>query len=321
MDENMPTHTAPFDTVSSSSVFDRTLLKAIQEASPDAILVVDGMGQIVSFNQRFLDTWQIAPDYVSAHQQVDGTIAEAKLMAPALRLLKSPDAFLNRVKQLYARPTEADLCEIELTDGRVLERHSVGLQSDEGQYLGRVWFFRDITSHKLLEASLRHIACVDTLTGEMNRRHFLECATVEFTRAREQGYPLAILMIDLDHFKKINDNYGHAAGDKVLEATCKRWRTILRSQDLLGRVGGEEFAVLLPHSELAATQAVAQRLCQSMNSTPFTLDGREVYCSISGGMTMVQARDGSLKDALLRADDALYRAKRAGRNCIEVLLA
>jgi len=126
-------------------------------------------------------------------------------------------------------------------------------------------------------------------------------------------------MIDLDHFKKINDCYGHAAGDNVLETTCKRWRTILRDEDLTGRVGGEEFAVLLPQSDLAAIQAVAHRLCQSMTDTPFNLDGSEVSCSISAGMTMVKAEDESVKNALLRADDALYRAKRAGRNRIEML--
>ena len=298
--------------------FDRSLLRAIQEASPDAILVVNGQGEIVSFNQRFLDMWQIDTAYVKQHQRADGSVPEDKLMAPALQLLASPEAFLNRVQQLYERPEEVDLCDVELADGRVLERNSVGLQNDAGDYLGRVWFFRDITSHKLLESSLRHIACVDTLTGEMNRRHFLECANAEFELAREQQYPLAIVMIDLDHFKKINDCYGHAAGDKVLESTCKRWRAILRSNDLLGRVGGEEFAILLPNSDLGATRAVAQRLCQSMTGTPFNLDGNEVYCSISAGTTLATAEDESVKDTLLRADAALYRAKRAGRNCIEV---
>ncbi|WP_052481208.1 sensor domain-containing diguanylate cyclase [Gilvimarinus agarilyticus] len=313
-------HTQANPAVASPSVvFDRTLLKAIQEASPDAILVVDGQGLVVSFNQRFLDTWQIANDYVAEHQRADGTIVEETLLAPAQSLLKSPEPFLARLAQLYASPTEADLCEIELTDGRVLERHSVGLQSDDGQYLGRVWFFRDITSHRLLESSLRHIACVDTLTGEMNRRHFLECAAAEFTRAREQQYPLAILMIDLDHFKKVNDCYGHAAGDYVLEATCQRWRKILRGDDLLGRVGGEEFAILLPRSDMVATETVAHRLRQSITGKPFKSDGHEIFCSISGGMTMLRATDENIKDVLLRADDALYRAKRAGRDCIEIL--
>jgi diguanylate cyclase (GGDEF)-like protein len=299
--------------------FDRSLLRAIQEASPDAILVVNGQGEIVSFNQRFLDTWQIDNSYLKAHQRDDGSVAEEKLMQPAIKLLKDPDAFLARVGQLYADPTAEDLCEVELNDNRVLERHSVGLQSQAGQYLGRVWFFRDITSRKALEVSLRHRASIDTLTGEMNRRHFFDCAKKEFTRARDNNLPLAILMIDLDHFKSVNDNYGHAAGDAVLELTCKRWRNVLRSRDILGRVGGEEFAVLVPQGNIANTRAVAQRLSQAIRGAPFDLDGQEIFCSISIGLTLITPADATVKDALSRADEALYQAKNAGRDCIKVL--
>jgi len=161
------------------------------------------------------------------------------------------------------------------------------------------------------------MARVDTLTGEMNRRHFLECAADEFTQAQQRGYPLALLMIDLDHFKKINDCHGHAAGDKVLVLTCQRWRTLLRDHDLLGRVGGEEFAVLLPDNDLAAGTTVAQRLREATTSAPYNLSGAEVYCSISVGVTLLRAADASIKDVLQRADEALYQAKRAGRNCIK----
>lgn len=299
--------------------FDRSLLRAIQEASPDAILVVNGQRAIVSFNQRFLDTWHIDNTYLKKHQRDDGSVVEEKLMRPAIKLLKDPDAFLARVEQLYADSTQEDLCEIELNDSRVLERHSVGLKNQDNQYLGRVWFFRDITSRKALESNLRHRASIDTLTGEMNRRHFFTCAKKEFLQARDKNLPLAILMIDLDHFKSVNDNYGHAAGDTVLELTCKRWRNVLRSRDILGRVGGEEFAVLVPQGNIATTRAVAQRLSQAIRGAPFDLDGQEIFCSISVGFTLISPDDATVKDALSRADEALYQAKNAGRDCIKVL--
>src|SRR5690606_4735075 len=225
-----------------SDEFDRSLLRAIQEASPDGILVVDERGAIVSYNRRFIETWQIPASCIHAHSGEDGSIPEDRLMHAALEQLKYPEAFIQRVQELYANPHERDYCELDLKDGRVLERHSVGLHNDSGQYVGRVWFFRDISERKRDEAALRKLAWRDPLTGELNRGHFLVRATEERERAQRYQNPLGLLMLDLDNFKRINDQHGHAAGDEVLETVCKRWRGILRNVDLLGRIGGEEFA-------------------------------------------------------------------------------
>lgn len=235
-------------------------------------------------------------------------------MYAALALLKEPEAFLQRVQELYLNPEEDDHCELELRDGRFLERHSAGLHNDKQHYFGRVWFFRDITERKRNEAALRDLAWRDPLTGEMNRGHFFARAAEELVRARRQRHPLAMLMLDLDCFKEINDNLGHAAGDAVLETVCKRWRAILRNVDLLGRIGGEEFAILLPGSELADAQLVAERLRASVADEPVSMGGEEVYCTVSGGLAMVEDRDHSVQDALRRADRALYQAKNQGRN-------
>lgn len=297
--------------------FDRSLLRAIQEACPDGILVVNEQGVVVSYNQRFIDTWQIPIDHLKAHSDDDGSIPEDRLMHAALAQLKDPESFIKRVMELYATPSARDHCELELLDGRILERHSVGLHNDSGHYLGRVWFFRDISERKRVELALQELAWRDPLTGTMNRGHFLERAAEEQVRAQRYNSPLAILMIDLDHFKKINDQYGHAAGDKVLVTACERWSAVLRSVDLLGRIGGEEFAILLPNSDREATWTVAERLRACVADEPVVIEGQEIRCTVSGGMALVGAGDKCIDDALHRADDALYRAKGNGRNRME----
>jgi diguanylate cyclase (GGDEF)-like protein/PAS domain S-box-containing protein len=298
--------------------FDRSMLRAIQEASPDGILVVDDQGVVVSYNQRFLDMWKISIDHLDYHASDEGTVPEKRLMSAALSQLKDPGAFLKRVMELYAMPTARDHSELELKDGRILERHSVGLHNDHDRYLGRVWFFRDITERKRVEAALRELAWRDQLTGEMSRGYFLSSATEELARAKRYRHPLAILVVDLDHFKRINDRYGHSAGDTVLITVCQRWREALREVDLLGRIGGEEFAILLPNSDREAAQKVAERLRAVVAEQPIRGLGEEISCTVSGGMAMVDIDGGTINDALSRADDALYRAKCNGRNRMEM---
>lgn len=301
----------------SSAEFDRSLLRTIQEASPDGILVVDGDGVIVSYNQRFIETWQIPTDYLDANLDENGTIPEEKLMNAALAQLKDPEAFVRRVQELYERPHEEDHTELELRNGTVLERHSMGLHADDGHYFGRVWFFRDITERKQGEKVLRDMAWYDPLTKELNRGHFLERANEEIERAQRSHTPIGLLMLDLDHFKEVNDQYGHAAGDKVLEVACKRWRAALRSIDLLGRLGGEEFAILLPDSDWKTTQSVAERLRSVVADQPVCSGGVEIECTLSGGVVLVRPEEQNIHDALSRADGALYRAKANGRNRME----
>lgn len=307
----------PATTPISREAFDRSLLRAINEASPDGILVVDDQDMVVSYNQRFIDIWRLDLAHVLAHTQDDGRVPEEKIMYAAFALLKHPDTFIKRVMELYANPWEKDYCEIELNDGRTLERHSVGLHADGDHYYGRVWFFRDVTERKRGEAALRDLACRDPLTGELNRGHFMERAAEEQERAKRHQHPLGVLMLDLDHFKSINDQYGHAAGDKVLETVCKRWRSVLRNADLLGRLGGEEFAILLPDSDWEATRLVAERLRSSIADQPVYSGAIEIFCTVSGGVTLLAPTDASIEDALYRADIALYRAKNQGRNCME----
>ncbi|MFN0184253.1 MAG: diguanylate cyclase [Aquabacterium sp.] len=180
----------------------------------------------------------------------------------------------------------------------------------------------DITRRKLAEQQLETQAFTDSLTGILNRRRFLELAAVEAERAQRHGQPLALLMIDLDHFKSVNDRHGHAGGDAVLRAFVVAASTLMRSSDLFGRVGGEEFAALLPQTDLDGAAALAQRIQDVVLSHPVALPGSEVSYTVSIGVSVREAgqnEDSSVERLMLDADAALYRAKEAGRN--RVLLA
>lgn len=160
------------------------------------------------------------------------------------------------------------------------------------------------------------LARVDALTGLWNRRHFFELAERELARAQRGGWSdMVVLMLDIDHFKKINDTFGHAAGDEVLKSRAALWGELVRRGDILGRVGGEEFAVLMPATSLAEGRKVAERLRKATASAPVTLLDQKVSSTISVGGTLLNEGE-DLETALRRADRQLYAAKRAGRDLV-----
>jgi len=173
---------------------------------------------------------------------------------------------------------------------------------------------RDITERKRAEELLLELATTDGLTGLTNRRHFLERGRAELERARRTGHPVSCIMFDVDHFKKVNDTYGHDAGDAVLKTLARTARETLRGMDVLGRIGGEEFAAILPETDLEAALHAAERLRLAVASMNVEHDGRPLPVTVSLGVALSSGPDESLDDLLRRADQALYRAKQGGRN-------
>lgn len=186
-------------------------------------------------------------------------------------------------------------------------------QQHDGDRVIIVGIAEDITEKKQLEGELQRLATTDVLTQSSNRRHFFECAQQAFDNAREAGTPLAFLLLDIDDFKRINDSYGHLAGDKVLKIVADQLRKRLRARDFIARFGGEEFVLLLPQTSPAAAAQVAEALRAAIEACPFHFKGERVVITTSIGLSTF--RSGERGDQVLkRADAALYRAKDQGRN-------
>ncbi|MBE0533167.1 MAG: GGDEF domain-containing protein [Rhodospirillales bacterium] len=170
----------------------------------------------------------------------------------------------------------------------------------------------DITGRKEMEANLERLASTDPLTGLVNRAHFFTLAKGEIRRARRHGRPLAVIMADIDHFKRINDTYGHGEGDRALTSFANLCRTLVRAEDTVARLGGEEFGLLLPETGTAQAMALANRLRAAVED--LHLGGLPAPITISIGISQFLAGETTVEAALSRADQALYAAKRSGRN-------
>ena len=166
-----------------------------------------------------------------------------------------------------------------------------------------------------MHSNVAHAAGVDALTGAMNRRELMKHAAREMARAESRGTPLAMMGMDLDHFKKLNDTYGHGGGDAALCAFVDLMRERLRSSDVVARTGGEEFVLLLPGMDLAGATEVAESLRHSLEQMRVHYEGRMMVTTTSVGVTEMRPGD-SFTAMMKRADTLLYRAKAQGRNCV-----
>jgi diguanylate cyclase (GGDEF)-like protein len=168
------------------------------------------------------------------------------------------------------------------------------------------------------QKDLQRMASEDPLTGVYNRRALAEFGLREIARARRHGAPLSAILVDIDYFKKINDELGHAAGDLALVETVRRLKKNLRSEDYLGRMGGEEFLILLPDTGIEQAQVLANRIREDFANQPMSLLEQSRSITLSGGVTLLSADDHLFDDMLRRADKAMYSAKAQGRNRMQL---
>ena len=160
----------------------------------------------------------------------------------------------------------------------------------------------------------RRLATIDTLTEIYNRSHFFLRAQAEFNRARRLGEPMAAMMIDIDHFKRVNDTYGHLVGDQVLRVIAGLCNKRMRKYDLLGRYGGEEFVVILPHTTIAQALTTAERIRENISQTEIKTTESTINVRVSIGVAALTKKMETLESLLDQADRALYQAKDTGRN-------
>ncbi|HND94076.1 MAG TPA: diguanylate cyclase [Anaerolineales bacterium] len=195
-----------------------------------------------------------------------------------------------------------------------LERDMVFHRGVDGKPQQLIGIIMDITERKQLEAELERLATVDSLTGVLNRRKLSSLATVELERARRYGHSTSAIMLDIDYFKKINDTYGHAAGDEVLAGLAQLLTRIARTSDLVARYGGEEFVLILPETNITDASDFAERIRRTVADTPFVVEGQTIRFTVSLGVASSEQIEQDFESLLKETDRQLYRAKELGRN-------
>lgn len=288
-------------------------LEVIINQFPGGLMVEDSARHVVLLNRAFCQLFFL-------EELPEGVIGEdfGSCASRICHNFKSPEDFERQLRQLGEGLKPALGREHKLEDGRILEQDYQPIL-EEGQLIGRLWVFRDVSEQKAQEQELRRLASVDSLTGLPNRRVFMERLELEVARLSRYGQgDTGLMMLDLDHFKQVNDRYGHGVGDQVLKNFGVVLLSLLRRTDLTGRLGGEEFGVLLPGVGLEGTIDLAERLRQALATKTLVAGEDALKPTISIGVTMLVPGD-SANTALHRSDQALYQAKQGGRNRVETI--
>ncbi len=287
-------------------------LNTILNSEPECVKVLAADGSLLDMNQAGLDMLQVE------------NVADVKeyglinFVLPEFRPLFQQ--LLNDVFQEKTATLEFILCSKHGIQHWV-DTHAAPLFGENGKVKALVAVTRDITEQVRLRKELENQARTDFLTGLPNRRYFLELAEQEFLRTLRYKKPLSILMMDIDFFKSVNDRYGHKAGDLVLQKLASVCIGILREVDVIGRMGGEEFAVLLPETPGTYATEVAERLRKALENAEVVIEDQvTALCfTVSIGVTSINSHKTTVDKMLQDADAALYQAKNTGRNKVVAL--
>ncbi|TRZ65294.1 MAG: diguanylate cyclase [Rhodocyclaceae bacterium] len=288
-------------------------LQTLVESALDAVVMIDSEGIVTDWNR------QACKIFGWSTEEAIGRTVQTMIIPPRHR-----DAHVGGMKHFLSSgegPYINKMIEIQALhrDGHEFPVELAIAQLASGSKPEFSAFIRDITERERAAAELREMATSDFLTGLANRRHFIARMADELARMqRRDSLDAAVLMLDLDHFKRINDTYGHATGDAMLKHFATLMQSELRKIDTAGRVGGEEFAILLPGAAKHEAKVLAERLRAKVEEHPLMQDREAIRITASIGITAMKATDSSADTSLIRADEALYRAKENGRNRVEV---
>jgi len=269
------------------------------EGMRDGVLVLDRLNRVVDYNHTA--------------QKIIKDLSADRIGCPVQDVLQ---AYPNLLNQILCDPEKQ--AELQIFQGDRCYYYNFRIWpivDRRNQLLGKTIILIDTTEQVMLLEKLRTMATVDSLTGVFNRRHFIELCGKEIDRAKRSGRSISLIIMDLDHFKEINDTYGHEAGDYTLKVVAQTCRNCLRSNDIFGRYGGEEFTICLPETPSDTALEVAERLRRKIAGMTLVVDNTEFKVTASFGVIGVQeTEDVELDDLLKKADRALYRSKEAGRN-------
>jgi diguanylate cyclase (GGDEF)-like protein/PAS domain S-box-containing protein len=268
----------------------------IFEISDDGMILLDNENYVLDFNQSARHIFELP----------SMTIKDRGLTA-----------ILDHRESLIEPLTDPRARQITLGEGdqeRFYEIHSSQINGPRGHQIGVLKSIRDITEKKKLQDHLERMATIDELSGLLNRGQFIRVAQLELNRTRRYEGNMAILMMDLDYFKGVNDTWGHAAGDAVIAQFGKLLEASFRSSDVCGRMGGEEFAVLLTNTTAKVSLRAAERFRKKVETTSFLYRNQEIRLTVSIGISEITNDADTLDTILSKADEGAYESKAAGRN-------
>lgn len=283
------------------------LLRDALENVEDGVLLLDRDLNASFMNRRMRRFWDVSEQEATGHPSYASLVSRAhRASAPniaASELTKFP---ARRVAEVKAGDHVRDL---QTPDNRRIRAHCTTMANG-----GRMLTYVDITDLTQKAAMLETLATTDPLTGLNNRRHFLDSLDAEWSRFQRYYRSVSVLMLDIDHFKSVNDRYGHAVGDAAIRAVAAACLDGKRKSDLVGRIGGEEFAVLLPETSLSRARTVAERIRRRVMSAQISADGIQFGLTVSIGIAEATVSMSGIDALMGAADHALYRAKAEGRN-------
>ncbi len=273
--------------------------KMLFESMADGVIVVDRQSRIIDLNPAARD---LLPEF--EHSPIGEPLS---VWLPEI----------TNLEQHASGPVSS--LELSLSHQGLNHVYDVRVSQIDGQIpeSGRFYVFRDVTNRKQLETELKYLSITDPLTGVYNLRHFLDLGRVEVSKSHRHDEPFSIILADIDHFKKVNDQYGHLVGDQVLQSISQLFVKNIRIEDIFARYGGEEFILGLPKTNYDQAILLAERLRKSIEENTHQTDSGPIQLTISMGVaTLNHQTNMALRRLIDRADQGLYIAKASGRNCV-----
>jgi diguanylate cyclase (GGDEF)-like protein len=283
-------------------------LRAIVDDLNVGIVVLDQERRVQFINRAFRRFWRVPDEMAESHLTFMRLMYHGRGMKA---YAVSHDRLGDYVaKQLdLIRSGEERPLQIRFANGAVIQFRCKALPTG-----GRLLTYGNVSEITHQADALERLASADGMTGLNNRRHFLVLAEAEWSRFQRYGRPLALLMMDIDFFKSVNDKYGHDAGDEVIKSVADVLQKHKRTSDIVGRLGGEEFALILPETTFDNAAAAGERFRQLVADTVITVAGQRIPVTVSVGASICHADMAGIDELLKQADVALYDAKRSGRN-------
>ena len=284
------------------------VLRSALDNVSEGVVLLDGNLNAQFINRKVRLFWGVTEEQAAGHPSYASLLANSPL---ATARGKTPEELkeFNARRVETVRAGDATPTDLHTSDGRHLRA-----QCSVTKNGGRMLTYCDITDLVHNAKQMEELATIDSMTGLCNRRHFMTLAAAEWSRFQRYYRPLSVLMIDVDHFKSVNDRYGHAVGDEALISVANACVEGKRASDIVGRIGGEEFAMLLPETDLYQARIVAERICKAVAASTLKAHDIQFKVTASIGFAAATVSMSGFEALLNAADQALYQAKDKGRN-------